>query len=184
MVVKKKKKYSMTSLSLFPKISFIYAEGLNGELGCTNGSIPWMGQVPRDMKFFKETTMLHSILMGRRTAETMKLPLKGRANFVVSKNKFSTDPFIFTIDSFEEISKYTQPSEELFIIGGAEVFNRAFNELEVKKIYRTIIHGYFPECNIHIPKFDLNSYKEFQVVNYAPDELNKYGCTISILEKN
>lgn len=174
----------MISSRLFPDISFIYAEGFNGELGCKDGTIPWMGSMPRDMEFFKDTTMLNSVLMGRRTAETIKLPLKGRTNLVITKGASFNNPMVITIDSLKGLTDHTQPNEEVFIIGGAELFKKAFDELEVKKIYRTIIHGEFPECDIFMPKLDLNSFKIVEQTDHAPDDKNKYGCTISVLNRS
>ena len=101
-------------------ISLIAAVGKNNELGLDNHLI---FNIPGDLKFFRNTTIGKTVIMGRKTYESIGKPLPKRINIVVSNSLKETDG-ITIINSFEEVlEKYLNSEEEVFIIGGESLYN-------------------------------------------------------------
>src|SRR5215813_5415852 len=98
----------------------IVATDRNGAIG-KQGRLPW--HYSADMKFFKETTIGNSVVMGRRTWETLKGPLKERQNIVLTRqSKFSSDSPIVCHDAKAVLDTAQTKQGHLFVIGGAQVY--------------------------------------------------------------
>jgi dihydrofolate reductase len=111
------------------------------------GVIPW--HLPEDFKFFKATTMGHTILMGRKTYESIGKPLPGRENIVLSRTMPET-PGVIVIRSLDEL-KEPSDGRDLFVIGGEEIYRLLLprvQELYVTKVPRTI------EGDTRFPEFE------------------------------
>ncbi len=106
-------------------IAHIVATAANGVIG-NRGQIPW--HLPADLRFFRQTTTGHVVLMGRRTYESIGFPLKARVNFIISRRKNFTVAGAFVFPSIEDaLTAYTATyaaagQSSLFIIGGATVY--------------------------------------------------------------
>ena len=87
-----------------------------------DGGLPW--HYSADMKFFKETTIGNSVVMGRRTWSTLKGPLKDRLNIVLSReqNQPDTDSVVVVRDVAAVLEKARKEETDLFVIGGAKVY--------------------------------------------------------------
>jgi len=160
-----------------PVISGIAAIGKNRELGA-NGSIPW--HVPEDLKHFKETTLGHPVIMGRKTFESLgiKKPLPGRLNIVITRNADYKAEGAVVVSSVEdaiaEASAHDQ--QEIFIIGGAEIFKCAMHLID--RLYLTVIDGEF-KADTFFPE-----YGEFgRVVGKRELDTDEYHVTFLELEK-
>lgn len=110
-------------------ISHIVAAAANGVIGA-NGKIPW--HIPEDFKFFKQTTMGHPIIMGRKTFDSIGKPLPGRPNIVVTRQKDLKIEGVHVCTSVEaalELCTVRQKEwgEEVFIIGGGEIYRRTLS---------------------------------------------------------
>ncbi len=130
------------------KLSIIAAIGKNNELGLNNNLI-W--HLKGDMKFFKETTIGHTIIMGRKTFESLPQLLEERKHIVLSRNNINI-PNIEVFHTIEEfLSNYINTDEEIFNIGGASVYQSLLEYTD--KIYLTEIEktakadAYFPNFN-------------------------------------
>jgi dihydrofolate reductase len=129
-------------------ISFIVAMDENGVIGKEN-HLPW--RLPEDLKFFKRTTMGHVIVMGRRTFESIGKPLPGRINVVLTRNDHFRAEGCKIVHSPEDVLAMSKQYEEIFIIGGASIFQIFLPYAE--RLYMTKIHHefagdtYFPEMN-------------------------------------
>ena len=130
------------------KLSIIAAIGKNNELGLNNNLI-W--HLKGDMKFFKETTIGHTIIMGRKTFESLPQLLEERKHIVLSRNNINI-PNIEVFHTIEEfLSNYINTDEEIFNIGGASVYQSLLEYTD--KIYLTEIEktakadAYFPTFN-------------------------------------
>lgn len=131
-------------------ISMIAAVGKNRELGIDNRLI-W--KIPRDMKFFRDTTMGHKVIMGRKTYESLPGYLPGREMIVLDFNKVEGN--VSTMYSVEEVlDNYLDSPEEVFIIGGASIYKQFIKY--ATRLYLTEIDEschladvYFPEFNKH-----------------------------------
>lgn len=119
-------------------ISIIAAVSDNGVIG-KNGKIPWF--VRGEQAIFKEVTMGHPIIMGRKTHESIGQSLPGRLNIVISRNKsYKVMDGSVLASSLDEALVLPQVSSanEVFIIGGAEIYKQALRFAD--KIYLTRVH--------------------------------------------
>lgn len=135
-------------------ISLIAAVGKNNELGLDNHLI---FNIPGDLKFFRNTTLGKTVIMGRKTYESIGKPLPKRINIVVSNSLKETDG-ITIINSFEEVlEKYLNSEEEVFIIGGESLYNYFINyaqNIYLTKVYANAI------ADKYFPKFNENDYEQ------------------------
>lgn len=149
-------------------ITFVYAQDLNGGIGYQN-DLPW--NLPNDLKFFKETTMGHTMLMGRRTFEAMnKRLLPGRKTVVLTTDKtYGQDiPGLMVIHTVEEALELSA-NNNLMVIGGAKVFLELVNYAE--KIVRTVIEENFPS-DVVMPEIDTTNWELTKVLQGETDEKN------------
>ena len=122
-------------------ISHIVAASLNNVIGFKN-KLPW--NIPEDLKFFKEKTLNRTIIMGRKTFESLGQPLPNRLNIVVSSNKGFQPAGVEMKSSIEQALKTAKQKslhKEIFIIGGGEIYKQSLPQ--VQKIYLTRIHKNF-----------------------------------------
>ena len=158
-------------------LSIIVAVAQNNIIGGDN-KLLW--HIPEDLKRFKEITINHPILMGRKTFESLPKILPGRDHIVLTKDKnYKVDSDRVTvINDFQELlNKYTNSKEELFVIGGGEIYNLTYPYCN--KIYLTKVKNkfkgdtYFPEIDYHNwqityssgAKFDRNNKLEFEFID-------------------
>lgn len=135
-------------------ISLIAAVGKNNELGLDNHLI---FNIPGDLKFFRNTTLGKTVIMGRKTYESIGKPLPKRLNIVVSNSLKETDG-ITIINSLEEVlEKYLNSEEEVFIIGGESLYNYFINyaqNIYLTKFYANAV------ADKYFPSFDENNYNQ------------------------
>ena len=128
-------------------ISIIVAVAQNGVIGDKN-SLLW--HISEDMRFFKRTTSGHPVIMGRKTYESLGRPLPNRTNVVISRTLRSIEGCT-VVGSLEEAVAMFPKEEEVFVIGGAQIYALALGIAD--KMYLTRIgHDYegdtsFPEWN-------------------------------------
>lgn len=144
----------------------IVAYSANRVIGSEN-SIPWQGKMPADMKHFKDLTVGKTVVMGRRTFESIGRPLSLRQNIVLSRQGVAFDD-VKVVSSLAEA--YEVASGEVCIIGGAEIYKMGL--LDAGVIYATEIHAsisgtvYFPELS--------DGWREVSREDHAADEKNAY----------
>ncbi len=141
------------------KISIIAAIGENNELGKNNDLI-W--HLPNDLKFFKNVTSGHTVLMGKNTFWSLPKVLPNRTNIVITHNgkDLPHEVVIYnSIDSF--MNDYRDKDEEVFIIGGASIYSQFIDQAE--KLYLTEIAATCPDATIFFPEFDKGNYDKFVV---------------------
>lgn len=112
-----------------------------------NGKIPW--HLPSDLAYFRELTIGHPVIMGRKTYESLPekfRPLPGRANIVLSRDPiFDQTKNITICKSWEEARELVTNCMISFVIGGAEIYNLALPDANT--IYQTVIHAHFDGMN-------------------------------------
>lgn len=141
------------------KLTEIAAIGKNRELGKDNQLI-W--HFPQDLKFFKEQTKGHTIVMGRKTFESLPGMLPKRHHIVISKSgaKFPEEVEVFSsIDAF--VDAYQTKEEEIFVIGGAMIYKQMLN-LCHRLILTEINQSY--DADVFFPEFDKTLYHK-QILN-------------------
>ena len=132
-------------------LSHIVAVSKNNVIG-SNNTLPW--DIPEDMKFFKDKTKGHALIMGRKTFESVGHPLPNRLNVVITRQTdyAKTGPEgirnsnVVVVPDLKSAIEYCQGQtakygEEIFIIGGGEIFKQSMNIVDV--IYLTRIHKDF-----------------------------------------
>lgn len=138
-------------------ISIIAAIGKNGELG-KNNSLIW--HLPGDLKFFKEITKEHKVIMGLNTYNSIGKPLPKRKNIVLTDDlKKINNNELFIYDNIDKlIKKELENNEENFIIGGASLYNYFYNIAD--KMYLTLIEAEDKEADTYFPKIDEKLWKQ------------------------
>ena len=133
-------------------INLIAAVGKNYELGKNNDLI-W--KLKGDMKFFKDTTLGHKIVMGRRTWESLAGKLPNRTNIVLSTHDMDgPDEVVHDMQTFIENNKDTD--EEIFVIGGGSVYMQFLPY--ASKIYLTEVDAEDLKADAFFPEFDKSKY--------------------------
>jgi dihydrofolate reductase len=157
-------------------ISLVAAASDNNVIGINN-TLPW--KMPADMKFFKNLTMGHTVIMGRKTFESMNnKPLSGRTNVVITRNKnFSTNGCT-VLDSLTEAFNMFNDQKEVFIIGGSQIFNIAMPKAD--KIYLTRIHHAF-NGDSYFPELPGKEWVELSREDYPADEKNPFSYSFIVL---
>lgn len=134
------------------RLSIIAAIGQNGELGKNNNLI-W--HLKGDMKFFKDITLGHTIVMGRKTFESLPKLLPGRKHIVLSRNNIDIPEIEVYHDIQSFLKKYQNSDEEIFNIGGASTYKILLDYTD--KIYLTEIEKQ-AEADTYFPKFNKDDY--------------------------
>jgi len=130
-----------------PRLIAIVGMARNRVIG-KDGTLPW--HLPEDLKFFKKTTMGHPILMGRKTFESIGKPLPGRQNIVLSSTLPPREG-VEVIRNVGELAQVCQPSQTVFLIGGAQLFETLLPQCD--GLYLTWIeHPY--EGDTWFPEFE------------------------------
>jgi dihydrofolate reductase len=155
----------------------MWAMDKNRVIGKDN-QLPW--HLPEDLKFFKRTTMGHPIAMGRKTFESIGKPLPGRENVIITRNQNYEQEGCKILHSIEELLHYSQTQNELFIIGGAEIFREALPYAD--RLYLTQINHSF-DGDTFFPSFDRNEWKLVSKEKGIKNEQNPYDYEFQIYEK-
>lgn len=157
-------------------ISIIVAIGENNAIG-KNNQLLW--HMPADLKHFKNKTAGHSIIMGRRTFDSVGKPLPNRRNIVVTRQDI-TIPGCEVVKSIDEGIALCKDEDEVFIGGGAEIYREAMDKTD--RIYLTIIHKMF-DADTFFPLIDFTQWKETEHEDHQPDEKNKIPYSFITLER-
>lgn len=136
----------------------ICAMGKNNEIGKDN-KLLW--NIPEDLKKFKKLTTGHTILMGRKTFESIGRPLPNRKNIVVSSQYINGIETI-TLDS-ESISKLKKMSEkeDIFIIGGGQIYKFFLDNDLVDEMYLSFVDFEDSQADTYFPQINYNKWEEF-----------------------
>lgn len=142
-------------------ISMIAAVGKNLELGKNNDLI-W--HFKEDMKFFKETTMGHPVIMGRKTFESLPKALPGRKNIVISANPEYKADGAEVVTSVEEAIKLAETEDtDAFVIGGGRIYAEFLPYAD--NLYITEINAECPDADTYFPDFNKSEYIK-EIVNF------------------
>ncbi|MGJ1323818.1 dihydrofolate reductase [Sphingobacterium faecium] len=128
------------------KITLIVAATENNVIGKGN-KMPWY--LPNDLKYFKKNTLEHSVVMGRKTFESLGKPLPDRRNIILTRDMTAKSDEVDIANSFQEVLNYCRDEREIFIIGGGEIFKQTlpFADKVLLTRLHTTIEGdaYFPD---------------------------------------
>ena len=160
-------------------ISIIVVIGRNNEIGKGNELLCYL---PADLKHFKEITSGHTIIMGRKTFDSLpKGPLPNRKNIIVSRNPELKIEGATVYSSLDYALLKLIDEEEVFIIGGAQIYEQALPIAD--KLYLTRIHASFPEADTFFPSIDIRKWREVSRETHPADEKNPYSFTFLDCER-
>ncbi|MBS4209835.1 dihydrofolate reductase [Bacillus sp. FJAT-50079] len=159
-------------------ISFLWAEDRNGLIG-KNNDLPW--RLPADLKYFKETTMGHPIVMGRKTYESIGRPLPGRTNIILTRDQNYQTEGCLVFYSKEALSEWiSTQNTEVFITGGSEIFSLFLEEVD--RLYVTKIDEVF-EGTTYFPKLNWDEWTLDSNQKGPKDEKNPYDYEFQVYER-
>ena len=142
----------------------------NRGIGADNDLL-WMRDLPADLAHFKKLTTGKSIIMGRKTFESIgSKPLPNRQNIVLSRTPTGVEKVI-TAGSLQ--AAYAMAQFPIFVIGGESVFREALSDVDV--VYATEVKATFPQATIFFPEIDMSEWHEVAREHHEADEKNKYA---------
>ena len=157
--------------------SLVVAVARNGVIGRDN-QLPW--RLPDDMKYFKQVTMGHPVIMGRRTWQSIGKPLPGRKNIVVTRDRDFEAPGCVVVHSLSDAWKAAEGADEACVIGGTTLFEETLPSADV--IHLTEVEAEV-EGDTWFPPFDRGEWRETEVARHAADAGNAYPFRIVRLER-
>lgn len=160
-------------------ISLIAAIGKNNELGKGNALL-W--HLPADMKHFKDLTTLHSVIVGRKTFESIGKLLPNRRNIIITTNVNYKQSGAEIVHSMAEaLDLFPDKAEEIFIIGGAEIYKQFMPIAD--KLYITHIEAEDAEADTFFPEIIPIAWNEIFHQEHQKDSKNPFDYTFSVYEK-
>ena len=159
-------------------LSLIVAFDQNRVIG-KDGTLPW--SLPRDLRRFKEISIGKTVVMGRKTHQSIGRMLPERKNVVISSNAHLVDVNCFSFTSLPKALKALEGDKEVFIIGGESIYRESIPMAD--KIYLTEIDGSVEGGDVYFPKLDLHEWEIETKEKYLPDLKNKFGMTFKVLHR-
>jgi dihydrofolate reductase len=159
-------------------VSIIVAMDRQGGIGKEN-RLPW--RLSADLKRFKELTMGHYLILGRKTFESIGKPLPGRTMIVVSRDRQYRAAACLTAHSVEDALDLAASAgeSEAFIGGGAEIYRAALPMVD--RIYLTEVEAEVG-ADTFFPEFDRSSWRETRTETQPADEKNQFATVFRLLE--
>ena len=144
------------------------------------GRLPW--RLSTDMKRFRELTMGHHLVVGRKTFESIGKPLPGRQMIIVTRDPTYHVEGCFTVHSIKEAIELAERRNEaeLFIGGGAEIYAQSLGL--AGRIYLTQVHA-DGDADTFFPEFNRDEWVEQSSQSHPADEKNEYPFTFLLLIK-
>ena len=166
--MKEKKKTNKPTASIVVVVHENNAIGKNKNLLC---------HLPNDLKHFKNITLHNTIIMGRRTFEAMPNgeALPQRKNIVLTSNKDLQFDNCIMLYSLPEVWEYCKDEEEVFFIGGGQIFDAVFNDMD--KLHLTRIHHIFEAADTYFPKIDFSEWELIEEEKNKADDKHAYDYT-------
>lgn len=159
-------------------LSIIVAVASDGAIGRANDLL-W--HLPADLKRFKELTTGHTIMMGRKTFESLpRGPLPNRRNIIISRS-LPAQPGAEVYPTIQQALEACASDEEVFIIGGGEIYRQLLPDTE--QIYLTRVQASFPDAEVFFPELDPTEWIEEAREVYPRDERNEYDTELLLLRR-
>lgn len=150
--------------------AIVVAMDKNRGIGAENDLL-WLHDLPADLAHFKKLTVGKSVIMGRKTFESIGSPLSDRQNIVVSRSGPIGIKGVLTAHSPE--AAYALAQYEVRVIGGGQIFADTIDDMDV--LYVTEVDAEFPQATVFFPVIDTNKWREVSREHHEVDEKNKYA---------
>jgi dihydrofolate reductase len=160
-------------------IKLIVAKGLNNEIG-KNNDLLW--HLPADMQFFKQATMGHIVIMGRKNWESIPQkfrPLPGRTNVVISRNKGFNADGCTVFNSLEEAIRFyeSEPGKDIFLIGGGQIYKQAMEQDLADELLVTEVEQAF-DADTWFPEIAPDKWLKECILRHEKDAKNAYNFKV------
>jgi len=160
-------------------VSMIMAASENGVIGKDN-NLPW--HLPDDFKYFKRTTSGHSVIMGRKTYESLGKALPKRRNIVVSRNPELELGDAEVFHSLVDALKACKEEEEVFVIGGGTIYQLALELDLADKILLTVVHTSLEgDTHFNIPA---EGWSLVSAERHEKDDRHAFAFTFQTFQRN
>lgn len=150
----------------------------NNGIGADNDLL-WQRDLPADLAHFKKLTIGKSIVMGRKTFESIGRPLPDRQNIVVSRSGPTGVPGVLTAHSLQ--AAYALAQYDIFVIGGGQIYEQAIGEMD--KLYVTYVDAEFSQATVFFPEIDKTIWHETSREHHEADDRNKYSFDFVVYER-
>ncbi len=160
-------------------VSIIVAHDLERAIGIDN-QLPW--HLPADLAYFKKITSGHTIIMGRKTYESIGRPLPKRRNIVLSRSHTFVPAGVEVMASIDDAIQACAQEEEVFIIGGANIYEQALPIAQ--RLYITLVQTTVASANAHFPKINTIEWRLISQSDHYKDDLNPFDYSFKILERS
>lgn len=176
------------------RLSIIVAMDDNQLIG-KNNALPW--HLPADLSYFKKTTIGKTVIMGRKTYDSIGKPLPNRRNIILSRTSNSSINYE-THGSIGEVLDTCKQDEEVMIIGGVSIYNQFLNPkidntptldmfeatdiVLIDRLYITQIEGTY-DGDAYFPQFNRTDFTETFRESHTPDKKNKHTYHFTILDR-
>ena len=159
--------------------NIVVAYDQNRGIGAKNDLL-WLRHLPADLRHFRDLTTGQTIVVGRKTFESIGRVLPNRQNIVVSRQPLTIEG-VTVVDSLEKAYKAADIDKEVFVIGGGEIYKLALESVD--KIYATEVDATFPQSTVFFPALDMTAWHETSRVHHEADEHNMYSFDFVIYER-
>ena len=159
------------------RLSIVVAMDDNRLIGSKN-QLPW--HLPADLAYFKKLTTGKSILMGRKTYDSIGRPLPNRRNIVITRNANISIPGCEVVSSIDHALELTKEDPEVMVIGGASLCEQILPK--INRLYITKIDGEF-EGDVFFPKYDDFDWLEVSCESHPKDNSNAYSYKFIVLDR-
>ena len=159
------------------RLSIVVAMDGNRLIGKDNG-LPW--HLPADLAFFKKLTTGNTILMGRKTFDSIGRPLPNRRNIVITRNADIEITGCEVVNSIEEALSLAQGETEVMVIGGAKLYQQILPIAD--RLYITQIEGEF-DGDTYFPTYDEKNWRQVSCESHLADKKNNHPYHFIVFEK-
>ena len=165
------------------RLSMMVAKASNNVIGRDN-KLPWY--LPNDLKYFKQVTFGKPVIMGRKTWESLKGPLPGRTNIVITRQPdYLADgaKVVATLDdavAMAENVAFIEGQEEAVIMGGAEIYSLALPQAD--RLYLTEVHANV-EGDTFFPEYDASEWQQIAREDFAAEGPTPYDYSFVVYER-
>jgi len=157
-------------------INIVVAIAANNAIG-KNNKLLW--HLPKDLKHFKQLTTGHTVIMGRKTFDSVGKPLPNRRNIVVTRQNIQIEG-CEVVNSLNAALELAKGEAEVDIVGGAEIYRQAMPLTNF--IYLTIVHQDF-EADTFFPEIDENHWQEIDREDHQTDEKHAFPFSFITLKR-
>lgn len=161
-----------------PAVALVVAMDKLGAIGRA-GDLPW--HLPDDLKHFKQLTLGHPLLMGRRTFESIGRPLPQRRNLVLTRNEDWQAPGTERVASLEQALQISCGSPWLMVIGGGELYRLALPHAQ--RIHLCAVDAEIADADTWFAEFDRSQWREMARRDHPADERHQYSFAQLLLER-